>query len=167
MTPEDLVLALFWSDSVRSLLALAIGFAVAGLLSSGYQLLTMQPPSFKLLQEGERNRALAAVPFLVFAAPFIIVRNTVRGRRIEGRNFGFAALAAVVAGFWSLMSGTVVVMALQAIGHLVAEFSPNIISQSVVFSTHRTWQGRSDWRTVMPIYELDGQAPEFPADGHY
>ena len=40
--------------------------------------------------------------------------------RIEGRNFGFAALAAVVAGFWSLMSGTVVVMALQAIGHLVA-----------------------------------------------
>jgi hypothetical protein len=29
-------------------------------------------------------------------------------------------LAAVVAGFWSLMSGTVVVMTLQAIGHLVA-----------------------------------------------
>jgi len=120
MTPEDLVLALFWSDSVRSLLALAIGFAVAGLLSSGYQLLTMQPPSFKLLQEGERNRALAAVPFLVFAAPFIIVRNTVRGRRTERRNFGFAALAAIVAGFWSLMSGSVVVMAIQAIGHLVA-----------------------------------------------
>jgi len=44
----------------------------------------------------------------------------IRGRRVEGRNFGFAALAAVVAGFWSLMSGTVVVMALKAIGHLVA-----------------------------------------------
>ena len=94
MSPEDLVLALFWSDSVRSLLALAIGFAVAGLLSSGYQLLTLQPPSFRLLHEAERKQALAAVPFLVFAAPFIIVRNTVRGRRIEGRNFGFAALAA-------------------------------------------------------------------------
>jgi O-antigen/teichoic acid export membrane protein len=120
MTPEDLVLALFWSDSVRSLLALAIGFAVAGLLSSGYQLLTLQPASFTLLHETERKQALAAVPFLVFAAPFIIVRNTVRGRRIEGRNFGFAALAAIVAGFWSLMSGTVVVMALKAIGHLVA-----------------------------------------------
>ena len=120
MTPEDLVLALFWSDSVRSLMALAIGFAVAGLLSSGYQLLTLQQPSFKLLHEAERKQALAAVPFLVFAAPFIIVRNSVRGRRVEGRNFGFAALAAVVAGFWSLMSGTVVVMALQAIGHLVA-----------------------------------------------
>jgi O-antigen/teichoic acid export membrane protein len=120
MSPEDLVYGLIWSDSVRSLLALAIGFAVAGLLSSGYQLLTMRPPSFTLLHESERNRALAAVPFLVFAAPFIIVRNSVRGRRVDGRNFGFAALAAVLAGFWSLMSGTVVVMTLQAIGHLVA-----------------------------------------------
>ena len=120
MSPEDLVLGLFWSDSVRSLLALAIGFAVAGLLSSGYQLLTLRPPSFGLLQDAERNQALAAVPFLVFAAPFIIVRNTIRGRRHEGRNFGFAALAAFLAGFWSLMSGTVVVLALQAIGHLVA-----------------------------------------------
>src|SRR5204863_1997097 len=45
--------------------------------------LTMQPPSFRLLHEAERNRALAAVPFLVFAAPFIIVRNTVNGTRSE------------------------------------------------------------------------------------
>ena len=103
------------------MLALAIGFAVAGLLSSGYQLADAAAAELSAcLHEPERNAALAAVPFLVFAAPFIIVRNTVRGRRIEGRNFGFAALAAVVAGFWSLMSGTVVVMALQAIGHLVA-----------------------------------------------
>ena len=56
MSPEGLVFALLWSDSVHSLLALAIGFAVAGLLSSGYQLLTLQPASFRLLHEGERNR---------------------------------------------------------------------------------------------------------------
>jgi hypothetical protein len=120
MSPEALVFALVWSDSVHSLLALAIGFAVAGALSSGYQLLTLQPASFRLLHDTERKQALAAVPFLMFAAPFIIIRNTVRGRRIEGRNFGAAALAALVAGFWSLMSGTVVVMTLEAIGHLVA-----------------------------------------------
>jgi hypothetical protein len=118
MTPEDLVLALFWSDSVRSLLALAIGFAVAGLLSSGYQLLTMQPPSFKLLQEGERNRALAAVPFLVFAAPFIIMRNTLRGAKIESRRFEFVMIATVLAGFWSMMSGTFFLMTLRAAGLL-------------------------------------------------
>jgi hypothetical protein len=122
MSPEALVYGLIWSDSARSLLDLAIGFAVAGMLASGYQLLTMQPPSFQLLQESERNHALAAVPFLLFAAPFIIIRNTIRGARIEGqgRSFGFALLAALVAGLWSLMSGTVVVMALEAVGRLVA-----------------------------------------------
>jgi hypothetical protein len=120
MSPEALVFALIWSNSMHSMLALAMGFAVAGLLSSGYQLLTLQPASFRVLHEGERNKALAAIPFLLFAAPFIIIRNTVRGARIEGRNFGFAMMAALVAGFWSLMSGTVVVMLLQAVGRVVA-----------------------------------------------
>ena len=117
MSPEALVLALLWSNSMHSLLALAIGFAVAGLLASGYQLLTLQPPSFQLLNEGERSKALAAVLFLLFAAPFIIIRNTIRSRWLERRNVGFALLAALVAGFWSLMSGTVVVMALEALQH--------------------------------------------------
>jgi hypothetical protein len=120
MSPEAMVYSLVWSDSVHSLLALAIGFAIAGLLSTGYQLLTLQPASFRLLHEGERRLALAAVPFLLFAAPFIIVRNTLRGRQIEGSGFGAAALAAFVAGFWSLMSGTMVVMALEAVGRIVA-----------------------------------------------
>jgi hypothetical protein len=120
MSPEAMVYSLVWSDSVHSLLALAIGFAIAGLLSTGYQLLTLQPASFRLLHEGERKRALAAVPFLLFAAPFIIVRNTLRGRQVEGRGFGAAALAAFVAGFWSLMSGTFVVTALEAVGRIVA-----------------------------------------------
>ena len=117
MSPEALVLALLWSNSTHSLLALAIGFAVAGLLATGYQVLTLQPPSFHLLNEGERSKALAAVVFLLFAAPFIIVRNAVRGRWLDGRNFGFALLATLVACFWSLMSGTVVVMALEALQH--------------------------------------------------
>jgi hypothetical protein len=120
MSPEALVYGLVWSNSAQSLLALAVGFAVAGLLASGYQMLTLQPASFRLLHEAERNTALAAVPFLLFAAPFIIVRNTIRGRQADQRSFGTAAVAAFVAGFWSLMSGTVVLMALQALGHLVA-----------------------------------------------
>jgi hypothetical protein len=120
MTPESLVFNLIWSDSARSLIDLAIGFAVAGMLCSGYQLLTMQPASFGLLHEPERNRALAAVPFLIFAAPFLIVRNTIRGPRADGRSFGIAMMAALVAGFWSLMSGTLVTMVLQALGQIVA-----------------------------------------------
>lgn len=61
-------------------------------------------------------KAFAAVPFLVFAAPFIIMRNTVRGRTIEGRRVQFVAMATVIAGFWSMMSGTFVLMLLETAG---------------------------------------------------
>jgi hypothetical protein len=58
---------------------------------------------------------LAAVPLLIFSAPFIIMRNTLRGRRIERRRFEFVMVATVIAGLWSLLSGTVVELALQAL----------------------------------------------------
>lgn len=103
-------------DQLQSFLALGIGFAVAGMLATGYQALTKRPASFRVIVRGPRLRALAAVPFLVFAAPFIIMRNTVRARRIVGRRFTFVMLATILAGFWSLMSGTAVMMALHAIG---------------------------------------------------
>ena len=106
-------------ESIQSFIALAIGFAFAGLMSSGYQLVTQRPASFRLLEQGPRPATFAAVPFLVFAAPFIIMRNTIRGRRIERRRFEFVMLATVIAGLWSLMSGTVVVMAIEAIGNLL------------------------------------------------
>jgi Family of unknown function (DUF6949) len=44
------------------------------------------------------------------------MRNTIRGRRLEDRRIGMVMLATVIAGFWSLMSGTVVVMALASFG---------------------------------------------------
>jgi hypothetical protein len=107
-------------ETLQSCVALAIGFAVAGMLSTGYQLATERPASFLLLGRGARPSTLAAVPFLVFAAPFIIMRNTVRGRLIEHRRFEFVMLATVLAGFWSLMSGTVVVTLLAALEGLLA-----------------------------------------------
>ena len=108
------------SESAVSLLSLAIGFAVAGLLATGYQLVTARPLSFRLLGQGMRPEAFVAVPVLAFAAPFVIMRNTVRGRRIERRRIEFVMLATILAGFWSLMSGTVVVMAFTACAHLFA-----------------------------------------------
>jgi hypothetical protein len=105
-------------DALNSLLSLCLGFAVAGALASGYQALLQRPAGFGLLQEGAAPKTFAAVPFLVFAAPFIIMRNTLRGRQIERRRFEFVMMATVLAGFWSLMSGTFMVMTLQAIGLL-------------------------------------------------
>jgi hypothetical protein len=56
----------------------------------------------------------------MLAAPFLIMRNTLLGRRQEGRRFEFVFLATLIAGFWSLMSGLVLVMTLQACGFLYA-----------------------------------------------
>jgi hypothetical protein len=106
------------AEPLQSFILLAIGFAVAGLLSSGYQLAASRPASFALLFRGARPSMLAAVPFLIFAAPFIIMRNTVRGSRLEQRRIEFVLLGTVLAGFWSLMSGTIVVMALEAVNLL-------------------------------------------------
>jgi hypothetical protein len=103
-------------EQLQSFLALAIGFAVAGLIATGYQVVTHRPASFRLINQGPRLRALAALPLVIFAAPFIIMRNTIRGRRLEGRRFEFVMMATIVAGLWSLMSGTVVMMLVLAIG---------------------------------------------------
>ena len=107
-------------ESVQNVLALALGFAVAGLCSSAYQLVTSRLPSFSLLSAGPSPSAFAAVPVLILAAPFLIMRNTLLGRRQEGRRFEFVFLATLIAGFWSLMSGLVLVMTLQACGFLYA-----------------------------------------------
>lgn len=103
-------------EAINSFFSIMIGFAVAGALTSGYQALADRPAGFGLLTRGAKPTTFAAVPFLVFAAPFIIMRNTVRGRRIERRRFEFVMMATILAGFWSMMSGTFVLMILQASG---------------------------------------------------
>ena len=102
-------------EAFNSLFSLLIGFSIAGALSSGYQAFVLRPAGFGLLT-GAPPKAFAAVPFLVFAAPFIIMRNTLRGHRVEKRRVEFVMMATIIAGFWSMMSGTCVLMALKAAG---------------------------------------------------
>ncbi len=94
-------------EAFQSLCAVGYGLAFAGLLATGYQLIAERPASFRLLNSDNRPKALASVPFLVFAAPFIILRNTIRGVTIQSRGFMPAMLATVLAGFWSLSCGLV------------------------------------------------------------
>jgi hypothetical protein len=107
-------------ESIESFFALGIGFAVAGMLASGYQLMTERPPTFRLLERGPRPSAFAAAVFLAFAAPFIIMRTIVLGSRIAGWHFPAVMTATVVAGVWSLMSGMVAISVLTALGLLGA-----------------------------------------------
>ena len=108
------------AESLQMLLALALGFSVAGLIASAYRLVTSRLPSFSMLEAGPSTATLAMVPLLMMSAPFLIMRNMLLGRRYEDRRFEFVFVATMIAGFWSLMSGTVLVMTLQACGVLVA-----------------------------------------------
>jgi hypothetical protein len=105
-------------ETLNSFFSLLIGFALAGALVSGYQAVWRRTAGFGLLQDGVAPGTFAAVPFLVFAAPFIIMRNTLRGARLESRRVEFVMMATVIAGFWSLMSGTFFLMTLRAAGVL-------------------------------------------------
>jgi len=100
--------------TLEALQSLILGFAFAGLLASAFELFTAQRADFKLLQAGGLA-AVASVPVVIFSAPFLILRNTVRGRRIEGRPFMFVMLASMIAAIWSMASGRLVLDLLHAV----------------------------------------------------
>lgn len=96
-----------WSSAVwETLASLAFGFAVAGLLASAFELVTARRAGFGLLRGGGIG-AVACVPVVVLAAPFIILRNSIKARLTEARPLVFVAGASAIAALWSLMSGRV------------------------------------------------------------
>ena len=101
-------------SSLDALSALGLGFAFAGLLASTFELVVHRPLSFSLLQAGGAG-ALVSIPMLVFSAPMIIVRNTIKGRRLERRPISYVMLATILACFWSLLSGRLVLDVAQLI----------------------------------------------------
>jgi hypothetical protein len=92
--------------ALESIQALCVGLALAGLFASAFELLTERRASFSLLDRGG-VAAVAVLPVLAFSAPFIILRNTLRGRRFERRPIPFVMIATVIACGWSLLSGRV------------------------------------------------------------
>lgn len=94
-------------SALESIQTLCLGLALSGLLATAFELFTERRASFNLLDRGGVSAA-AALPVLAFSAPFIILRNTVRGRRIEGRPIPFVMVATMIACGWSLVSGRLV-----------------------------------------------------------
>lgn len=107
-------------ESIELTLAFAIGFAVAGMVTTGYQAVTRRPASFRLLRRGPAPATFAAVPVLAFAAPFIILRDALRRRRTRRMPSDALLFLSMAASVWSMMSGTVVVMAVEALARFVA-----------------------------------------------
>jgi hypothetical protein len=102
-------------DSIEALFALGIGFAIAGSCASGYRLFGAKLPSFGMLQSGPMAARLAAIPLLIFSAPFLIMSGTLQSQTRASRRVGWVMIATVIAGLWSLVSGTALVAALQAL----------------------------------------------------
>jgi hypothetical protein len=92
--------------ALESFETLLFGIAVAGLVATGFEAMTARRASFSLLETGGPT-AVASVPLIVIGAPFIILRNTVRGRRFERRPVGFVAIATIIACLWALACGRV------------------------------------------------------------
>lgn len=84
-----------------------VGFVAAGLIGSFYQLVTNKPPRFVTEFEGMIG-VLAASVMCMLAGPFIIMRNAIRGRRLEQRPIGWLAASSAIAFAWSMCSGLVV-----------------------------------------------------------
>lgn len=91
--------------------AAACGFVVAALLATGYQLVANRPARFEMVQDVGEVSLLGAIwrmVLVVWAAPYIIMRNAVRGRLIERRPLGWLVASFVIAGLWSACAGVLV-----------------------------------------------------------
>jgi hypothetical protein len=96
-------------ESMQAFFALAIGFAASGFSCSAFQLLAKRQADFHLVLEGSGWFAAGAAFLLLFTTPYMIVRTVVFGGGREVRKFQFVTMATVLAGLWSLISGSLLV----------------------------------------------------------
>src|SRR5262249_62133914 len=75
------------AESVHLMFALAIGFAFAGMLATGYQLVTSRALSFRVLESGPRPSTFMAGAILGFGAPVLVLASVITGHRIGARSF--------------------------------------------------------------------------------
>jgi hypothetical protein len=86
----------------------AVGFVMAGVLSSFVQLVSGQPMRFGV-EPDSLLASVGGVVLRVFAGPAILMRNAWRGMRVEARPKVWFGLSAAIAALWSLFIGALVV----------------------------------------------------------
>lgn len=87
-------------------LIVGIGFVWSGLMGSFYQMVTAQPPAFSV-SYNNFFAGFTGILFCAFAGPFILMRNSLRARKIEDRPLGWLVAASAIAFMWSFCSGIV------------------------------------------------------------
>ena len=96
------------------LYVIAVGFCLAGLLTSGWKLATGQVLKFRLQIE-KTGPAILGVFARVLAGPAIVMRNAIRGAAIEGRAPVWLVLSTLISTLWSFFSGVVMLELLYAL----------------------------------------------------
>lgn len=107
--------ALFSQNQLDAFLAIALGFAFAGVIASLYRAWRNEPVQFELLLTGG-SATVAAIPLLAAAGPAVIMRNTIRGRKYERRKVHFVAIATALASLWSMVIGYQLMNVLHSFG---------------------------------------------------
>ena len=94
--------------------AAASGFVVAAVSwLPAISLWLIRPARFEIVRDVgtcvDSWAHLLRVGLVVWAAPYIIMRNAVRGRLIERRPLGWLLASFAIAGVWSLCAGILVI----------------------------------------------------------
>ena len=85
----------------------AVGFVVAGLMASFFQLVTGSPIKFTFVP---RSGVAAAADVLtrVVAGPAIIMRNAIKAALLHGRKPYWLVLSTLISAIWSFFSGVII-----------------------------------------------------------
>ena len=81
-----------------------VGFVCAGILASLYQMVSHRPAGFRVVMHTFPG-VLITLILCTFAGPFIIMRNALRGWRIENRHIAWLFGSSAIASIWSACSG--------------------------------------------------------------
>lgn len=95
------------TELLLSAYIICAGFVSAGVLGSFIQIWKAEPIGFSVQYDSWVSGFLGVL-LCIFAGPFIIMRNTLRGRRIEGRPLGWVVMASAVASLWSFCTGLLI-----------------------------------------------------------
>ena len=92
------------SEFTVFLFCAAVGFAVAGAVSSFYQLVTSETPDLLKVRDGVSGAVVAALVGL-FGGPFIVARKVVIGLRARELTLVPALMGLAAVGMWSTIAG--------------------------------------------------------------
>ncbi|NRA86980.1 MAG: hypothetical protein HRU28_06215 [Rhizobiales bacterium] len=86
------------------ILVVVTGFISAGFLSSLYQVFTKKSVSFNMADE-KGIGMLFSILTLIFAGPFVLMRNSLMAFSANKRHGGWVAASTAISIFWSFVSG--------------------------------------------------------------